>query len=228
MFVLEKVIQLFAPHDCLGCGSEGSLLCEVCLQTCVSYTPHECFRCGTAATMSAACDVCLKSLPLASIHSRTGFTEMARDLVHALKFGRAQAAAATIATLLAQVVPTDLGDYVVVHVPTANSRRRQRGYDHAELIAKELARVLDCRHLPLIVRHGSSRQVGASRSARLTQLQNSFAVLPTRLSRQTPILLVDDVITTGASICSAAMALRAAGFQTVHAATFAQTTTTYN
>ncbi len=228
MFVLEKVIQLFAPHDCLGCGSEGCLLCEVCQRTCISDAPNECFRCGAVTTGSAACEVCLKSLPLTSIHSRTGFTEIARDLVHALKFDRAQAAAATIGTLLAQIVPANLSNCIVVHVPTANSRRRQRGYDHAELIAKELARVLDCKYLPLIVRHGSSRQVGASRSARLAQLHNSFEVLPTRLSRQSAILLVDDVITTGASICSAAQTLRVAGFQAIHAVTFAQTTTTHH
>ncbi|HSX33041.1 MAG TPA: phosphoribosyltransferase family protein [Candidatus Saccharimonadales bacterium] len=112
-------------------------------------------------------------------------------------------------------------EYIITHVPTAPSRVRQRGYDQAELIARALARRLDWPHRTLLARTNAARQLGQTRSVRLQQLHQAFRVLsPETVGRQ-PILLVDDVLTTGSTCEAAAAALRAAGAAHVSAAIFA-------
>jgi ComF family protein len=110
---------------------------------------------------------------------------------------------------------------VVTHVPTATSRVRRRGYDQAELLARQLAQDLKLPYASLLIRDGQSRQVGATRQARLAQLTHAFRI-PKHFPQNVSILLVDDVVTTGATIETAARILRAAGAKSVSAAVFAQ------
>lgn len=108
-----------------------------------------------------------------------------------------------------------------MHLPTATSRVRQRGYDHARLIARDFAsrRQLPCQSL--LVRHGQQRQVGAARTIRLQQAEQFYSA---KIVRPMPsrVLLIDDVVTTGASISAAAKCLKRAGVKHVDAAIFAQ------
>jgi ComF family protein len=167
------------------------------------------------------CAACRKSSPLFAVATRADYTGIAKQLVWQLKFQGAQAAATEMARQLAPLVAAQQ-PMLVVPVPTATSRRRQRGYDQAVLLARALANELAMPYLSALRRTGQHHQVGASRLQRVTQLQDAYrCVYPGRIAGK-HVLLVDDVLTTGATLESAARAIKAAGAARICAITFAQ------
>lgn len=153
---------------------------------------------------------------------RAQYCDVPKELVHKLKFERARAAAATLASLMSEKWGDVSTDTLIVHVPTATSRRRQRGYDQAELLAKELKRLTGAKRASLLCRLGQQRQVGHTRKQRLEQLSNAFYILNPKEVIGRDVLLVDDVLTTGATLEAAANVLRRAGARHVDAIVFAQ------
>lgn len=116
-------------------------------------------------------------------------------------------------------------DGVVVPVATTRSRKRRRGYNQAERLARIVAGE---RRMPLhdaLVRTGRSRtQVSLHPTQRRANVENVFRVRPERAASLVgrPVLLIDDVLTTGATVQSAAQALLKAGSGDVTAVTFAR------
>ena len=161
---------------------------------------------------------------LGGIWVATAYTGLSVKVVARLKFARTQAAGPLIAQLMAARLPVTPVDTIVVHIPTAAQRIRQRGYDQAQLIARDFAR---CRRLPyqaLLRRRGNTRQLGASRIQRQAQLQTAFyCPRPERLQGKR-ILLIDDVLTTGSTVEAAAKVCLDAGAAQVCAGVFAQKT----
>ncbi|MCA9324597.1 ComF family protein [Candidatus Saccharibacteria bacterium] len=113
-------------------------------------------------------------------------------------------------------------DAVVIHVPTATSRVRQRGFDQASLLARRLARSTPLTHIGALARRGQERQVGSGRKERFEHLLSAFWVQRPELVAGKHIILIDDVITTGATLEAAASVLRKAGAKRVDAVVFAQ------
>jgi ComF family protein len=142
-------------------------------------------------------------------------------LIKQLKFERAAAAARSIAQVMAQQFTRRGDDLVVTHVPTATSRQRVRGYDQAALIAREFASLTHLPYMPLLARQGHLRQLGQSRKQRIQQMQQAFRPLKYSRMTQKRVLLIDDVLTTGSSIESAALTLSKSGVQHISAFVFA-------
>lgn len=145
---------------------------------------------------------------------------IAKELVRTLKFERAKGAAVAMADAMAAALEVS-GEVYITHVPTANSRVRERGYDQAALIARELARRTGRPYIPLLARLSGQRQLGQQREVRIKQMEGAFRVLNPALVNRKHVLIVDDVLTTGATCEAAARALRQAGAKYVSAAVFA-------
>ena len=133
-----------------------------------------------------------------------------KRLVRAYKFDRVRAAYLPLAVAMTEVLPYLGQDVAVVHIPTAASRIRQRGYDQAELLAREIARRQGWRYQHLLRRRHNDRQVGSSRAQRFEQAQQAFEYRGGEL-KSTHVLLVDDVTTSGATLTAAAQVLADAG-----------------
>jgi ComF family protein len=116
----------------------------------------------------------------------------------------------------------DSENVVIVHVPTASSRVRRRGYDQARLLARAISKHTGLPHRPLLTRMGQHHQVGARREQRVTQLASAFRVSNPKPVDGNHIILIDDVLTTGATLEAAARALKAAGAKRVDGLVFAQ------
>ena len=223
MFLAERLISIVAPHVCLVCGTEGSLLCEWCQPDAVLPLPSRCYRCNKATKGYAVCDACKKKTPLRHDWPVTELGGTPQQLVYFLKFGRAQAAVQPMSQMMNDVLPY-LEDYVVVPVPTATTRVRNRGYDQSVLLARALAVRLNCHYLHALRRLGQSRQLTANREKRLAQLRGAYYVPSVVAIKGRDVLLVDDVMTTGATLETAARALKKAGAKSVNAAVFARKT----
>lgn len=220
--IIERAIGVIAPHECLGCGHLGVVLCESCRLSLLPSSPSRCYRCHKSTLQSQVCTMCRKATTLSHAWVATDYDGVAKDLIYKLKFARASVVADLIARHLSENIPL-LGESVVVtYAPTANSRVRSRGYDQSKLIAKNLAKVRGWQFQTLLKREAHSRQVGASREQRFSQLEGAFSPLRTDKIKNAHILLIDDVITTGATVESAAKVLKKAGAKTVDASIFAQ------
>jgi predicted amidophosphoribosyltransferase len=144
----------------------------------------------------------------------------ARAVVRRLKFGRAAALADHMAASIAASAPDGFLANPLVPVPSPARRRRVRGFCHATLLAEALGRRTGLPVLELLERVGcTGRQVGRARSQRLRT--------PPRFSAPHgapgPVVLVDDVITTGATLSACASALREAGCSCGRALAYART-----
>ena len=148
----------------------------------------------------------------------------ARAMVRALKFRGATLAAETMAAQIVAGAPADVLDRgVLVPVPLHARRLRRRGFNQAERLAAALSRRTGLRVADCLRRTGGARtQVGRDRAERLAGVGGSVVVHP-GMDAPRRAILVDDVVTTGATLAACARALRAAGAVDVSAVGYART-----
>jgi ComF family protein len=229
MSVLEAAIGWLSPPDCLACGLDGDVLCQTCSASGIPAFGERCWRCNSLSTGSRTCPKCWHAGPLNAVWISSNYEGLGRQLVSLYKFGQMRAAAGSLSRIMAGTFlsyggesPAPKNDYLVVALPTATSRVRQRGFGHSELLAKTIAADLQMEYSNALRRLGQSRQLGSTRQDRLVQLKDGFAVKNTGRVAGRNILLVDDVLTTGGSLISAAKTLKLAGAKQVDALVFAK------
>lgn len=222
MLILERLIRLYAPLLCVGCGAESDrLLCLVCCET-IPSIPSRCYRCRSVSRDYATCAACRKVTPLRHVYVGFHHDGLPKELLHRAKYERAAAGLSEMAELLrphAVVLPQGV---VLVHIPTATSRVRQRGHDQAEVLARLLAAQVRMSRVCALARLGQAHQVGSTRAERMAHLHGALRIKDSRGLRGAHVVLVDDVVTTGATLETAARALKRAGVKRVDALVFAQ------
>lgn len=221
MSLFDALISRIAPHDCLACGTEGYLLCGNCASR-LAIFPEHCYRCLEPSAAGLTCAVCRRATRLHRVRVATVYDGSAKLLIWQLKLAGARTAARIMTRRMATLIKYDTATPVIVPVPTATGRVRQRGYDQARLLARELARQARLPYLDCLARHGQTHQHGSSRQARLIQLTAAYRVIRSKAVRGADILLVDDVITTGATLEAVAATLEAAGAARIEAIVFAR------
>ncbi len=220
MSIIDTLMSVLAPYECLGCKTEGGLLCGVCAGG-LSAAPERCYRCQTASPAGRTCGVCSAASVLGRVRAVSPYAGMAKELVAMLKFSGARTASREMAVLMAPLLEAMSDpDVLVVPVPTATGRVRRRGYDQARLLARELCRRTGLPRLDCLARSGQTHQVGAGRERRHEQLQRAFHTRRPGAVQGRHILLVDDVVTTGATLEAAALVLHDAGAARIEAITF--------
>jgi predicted amidophosphoribosyltransferase len=191
-------------------------LCAACGRSCRAEAVV-CTRCGRRL---AAAEPYLGNGPpgLDRAWSSASYEGVARDLVGALKFRRLLPVAGLMAERIEWLAPAQVLSGTIVPVPPAPPRLRRRGFDPAGELAAALAEQLAAPLEACLERRGSGRQVGRRRAERVGHPPRIHAVAAAPRSA----LLVDDVLTTGATLTACAKALRAAGSSRVVAVTFAR------
>jgi competence protein ComFC len=229
MSLLETMVGWLAPSLCVGCGAEGTSLCVACATSEILSFGERCFSCDALSEKSRTCLKCRQNGAPNSVYVSTTYDGIAKDLLQKYKFGQHRAASSSITSLMAETFISLNGyeaiaqsNYLVIPVPTATSRVRQRGFDHADLLARMLANKLKLQKGKPLIRFGQTRQVGVSRLSRLRQLEGSYFVRKPELVAGKNILLVDDVVTTGATLRAATKELKKAGARRVDSLVFAK------
>lgn len=219
------LLDLFLPEVCGACGAAdptGGGLCEPCGRMLLSMValPY-CPRCGTTAGPNIpiredGCAGCPSTLPRFSAVVRLGpYANPLRSVIHELKYRRHQDMLRRLGELLGEAViaRTEVETLdVVIPVPMHWRRRLAKGFDHARVLGRELARYLD---LPLgdeliRIRH-TPPQVHYSRTQRIENVRGAFGLRSAATIKGAHVLLVDDVTTTGATANEATRTLLSGG-----------------
>jgi ComF family protein len=210
----DALLDLLYPPRCAACGGAGEPFCDSCADALVP--PGEgCPRCGRPGR-ATVCGACLAHPPsFQAVQAGGLFGGPLADAIHALKYGDRPALARPLGSWLADCVALPPGAMIVA-VPLGRRRRLDRGYDQAGRLAEQLARAAGVPRLAGALRRvrETPPQVGRSRAARAANVAGAFAADPRRVSGQ-ELVLVDDVVTTGATAEAAARALLAAGARRV-------------
>nr|WP_201784718.1 phosphoribosyltransferase family protein [Nonomuraea pusilla] len=221
--VLSGVLDLLLPQSCAGCGGAGAGLCEGCL--------------GAMAAAPAARTPRPRPAGLPECWAAASYEGGVRRAVVAYKERGATALAGALGTLLAYAVLTAVtrtglagGALTLVPVPSARRSLRSRGHDPVGRLATLAARDLRALGLPAGVwpalrqSRRVADQAGLSRAQRAANLDGALRLSPAARTRPAgPVLVVDDIVTTGATLAEAARALRAAGTDVALAVTVAAT-----
>jgi predicted amidophosphoribosyltransferase len=203
MGFLGAASLLLAPPLCAACGRScraEAVICTRCSRTLAAAPP---ILSGGPQGLDRA-------------WSSASHDGVARSLVGALKFRRLLPVADLMADRIHWLAPGHLLGGTVVPVPSAPPRLRSRGFDPAGELAAALAAKLGTDLSPCLTRRGLGHQVGHGRAERIRRPPQIEPIADSPRS----VLLVDDVLTTGATLTSCAMALREAGAKRIVALTF--------
>jgi len=215
--MLDKALQIVAPHLCLGCGKIGPLLCESCRYD-ISEEPFGgCLVC-TVPTVEGVCAKHRNPIDAAWVSGERD--EALGRVIDAFKFERCRSAHKDLAKILLDVLPILPEGTIITSIPTVRAHVRERGYDHAKLIAAELAKQRNLPYRTLLHRQTNDRQRGAGRKERFKQAERAFTLKMTDVPDV--VLLVDDVVTTGATLHFAAKLLKDAGVGALFVAALAK------
>lgn len=206
------------PPRCPGCGLEGSVLCATC-----TGPLHR--RMGEPAGAPLGLPVVLPE-DILQLEWCAAFSGPVRSAIHALKYGGERRLVRPLAgALAARWERAGRGGDLVAWVPVHRQRRVERGFDQAEELARTMAALLG---LPAQVclerRQRTTAQHALGQTARQDNVSGAFAVPEDRrdIVRGRWVVLVDDVVTTGATLGGCADALRQSGAVAVSAITVAR------
>jgi len=213
--MLRALLDLLFPPRCPGCRlqSSGGSFCAACRPAVALLSPPWCRRCGRP--LDREVDRCADCPPPVIARSRAAFLYEGpvRRALMRLKFSGWRAAAATFAPPMAELLGDVDGPIVITWVPLGRRRRRDRGFDQAEALAREVARLGGWPVRRLL---GRTRETPpqARRSGR--ERRDALAEAFRPVARPPPVVvLVDDVLTSGATAAACADALRSAGVERV-------------
>jgi ComF family protein len=218
------VLDLLFPPQCALCRRGGTLLCDACVATLPAASGSRCERCWMPVQGSAICRHCIEQPPaFALLRAACVMDGPARRLAHELKYEGLTSLAEPMAALMAAHAGADAAD-IVVPVPLHARRERSRGYNQAAALARHLGAALE---LPFEAR--AARRVRDTaplaktmhREERRAIVAGAFAAVGARVEGR-QVLLVDDVVTTGATLDACASALMAAGAARVRCVTWAR------
>ena len=219
------LLDLLFPPRCVGCREMGSLFCVRCREKIELIEPPLCPHCGRSRTNGRLCPRCLQDpLQLDGARSVAYFDGTLREAIHHFKYSNLQDLAIPLGRLMGRYwEKSPLPAEIIVPVPLHADRLRERGYNQAALLARELSKSSG---LPLaqnsLVRVRATRpQVDLNAQERKENVRDAFHCPGMGLTDKR-VLLIDDVYTTGATLEACSIALRQVGARSVWALTLAR------
>ena len=215
-FFLDTV----APRECFSCGARGAWLCRRCADSIPLLAPPACPVCGkTPLPGGRLQDECQGHLGLdrlilsATLHHR--FIQL---LLYGMKYHGLRSAAGILARLCVRALHEQFALYpsmrsraACVPIPLFKQKENYRGFNQASLIAREIANSCHIAYAELLeCRRPMRDQIGLTKSERRINLHGAFTAVGRPDDEIDTLLLIDDVVTTGATMRSAAENLRAA------------------
>jgi ComF family protein len=234
--ISAALFNLLFPDDCRVCGSPLRNLSRIPVcPTCLGapeplVAEHFCACCRTPFLNPAPldddgrCGLCRHGmLSFDAAYSFGAYEGVLRELIHLFKYGRVRPLAAPLGQMMVAAIPRDQTFDLVAPVPLHWRRRLARGFNQSELLARAVARRYGLAPVNALRRKRSTGvQAGLSHAGRRVNVASAFEASPKAAVAGRRVLLVDDVLTTGATLASCASALKRAGARYVAVLTLAR------
>ncbi len=208
-----NLTDILFPIRCVGCSKKDILLCVDCIKKAKNSKDESLLR-----------------RPLNRVLSYGLYeNEYLRKAIMKFKYNGAYGLSNPFAHMLYEIVKPHLSsigpDALIVPIPISRDRMRSRGYNQAKLLAESLALKIGCKSSDnlLVKSRSTTSQTSLSHEERLKNVINSFSVNSPELAHGKKIILVDDVMTTGATLSEAAHALKNAGAKEITGLVVART-----
>jgi ComF family protein len=220
---IQQTLDILFPPTCALCTHIGSALCPGCQQL-LQDQPNEarCTHCHALLTLDDRCLACsMHRLRLHGLRAYASYEGALRQCIHALKYDGQTRLAWPLGTLLAQTYRRyGMQADGLIPLPLHSTRQKQRGYNHATLLAQACSEQL---RIPineeLVVRQRATlSQVSLPIQQRYQNVSGAFSLSPivtTRAILKRRLIIIDDVCTTGATLEACAETLLSAGAQSV-------------
>jgi ComF family protein len=213
------------PPSCAGCDQLGERICPSCLASIEVLPPPLCPKCSQPAPSGQVCDSCQNDPPpWQECRSWAAYRGPLRSAIHRLKYRNDLGLCEPLSQHLVQLLqeqawPVDC----IVPIPLSRRRRQYRGYNQSAFLAYALALQTGLVYLPSALQRtrDTRSQVGLTAAERHRNLDGAFSARTDRISGRT-VLLLDDVMTTGATLRNASRALLQAGASQVFTITLAR------
>ena len=212
MKILDRILDLLFPRRCVFCHrltQDDADICMLCRQK-LPYTG----------------DASKQSFPgLTACYSPLYYVDSVRASLLRFKFGGLMHYAETYGQFLIKCIDENqISCDSITWVPVSRRRLRQRGYDQARLLAEEIAKRKGyiCEAMLRKKRHNRAQSTAGSAEKRRQNVKDVFEILPDAEVRGKTVLLIDDIVTTGATLSECAGVLRRAGASKVIALTLAR------
>ena len=223
--VIHTILDLLFPVRCLGCRKANAHICPSCLLH-MQRKNSECFFCGVKINKSVLnniCSQCIRKSPLSGIWWPWHYqNETTKKVITAYKYRRKKWLAPALSAYIKNAMDMGLlpSDSIIIPVPLSQSRQVERGFNQAELLADNLPFEI-LRSVAIKVKDTPQQARTHSKNERIDHMRDAFLIKnPSAILGRT-ILLVDDVATTGATLCELAKTLKNAGSGLVYAAVLA-------
>ena len=229
----EVLCETLWPTRCVVCDRPGTLLCEPCRLN-LHYIDYwrSCPRCGgpNGLIQCSECnpvilaDLSRATLPFTNCVSAVLFDSATARLIRAFKDSNERGLAAIMATLIINTIPPAWYNSrplpTICFIPSTKKAYARRGFDHCELLATQVGHLSKLKVEALLARPHNKDQRELTRKDRITNMANRFDVQAEIIPPK--VLLIDDVYTTGSTLCAASDALLQKGARQVFCATFAR------
>ena len=213
------LVDMIYPMECAGCGETGKIICGKCSDRLPWLGDSRCQVCSmpTAERLCLRCAETQRSFD--GIRAPFRYEGPIRQSILAFKYGGIKAAAPQLGLMMAEYLSAvDLPGDVLAPVPMHGQRRRERGYNQADLLSREISRNTGLRHengLLMRTRHVEPQAQTTEGIQRLVNVAGSVAVPAGLRLDGSAVILVDDVATTGSTMDVCAEALKGAGAESV-------------
>ncbi|OHA12904.1 MAG: hypothetical protein A2909_02180 [Candidatus Tagabacteria bacterium RIFCSPLOWO2_01_FULL_39_11] len=207
--LIHTALDLIFPQKCAGCGLNRQLICEKCEQIILSEPPPRDYRWNKNN---------FNNLLIAANYKNSAI----KKAIWMLKYRGVKKFAVPLADLIfkrhSKTIQNIQPTILIVPIPLSKKRLRERGYNQAELIAAELARKLCFPvYADILYKgyHTPSQVEIKNRKERLKNLESSFACRNAEELKNATVLLIDDIVTTGATLNEASKILKQNGAKKV-------------
>lgn len=221
--MLRKLLNILVPVNCTGCGEWGDYLCKRCTLRIQTIPIQLCHVCKRPAYLNLSHKECREYSYLDGVIVGFHYEHEIKKLIRDFKYNDELDIVNILSIMLAKQLQQHYLDIdMIVPVPMFIPKKWIRGYNQAELLAKKIGRLLSLPINNVLVRkEATTAQSKLGKSDRQNNLSNVFSV-KTRLSlKDKKVILIDDVMTTGATLEQCAKQLKAAGCANVYGVTVA-------